>query len=68
MGLEEGEKKVGRKAIEEDFEYVTWMIFQRGRKVTGVQHAQDIETIREWNGVNNVESAFQAVPHQDFPV
>ena len=46
MGLEEGEEKVGRKATEEDFESVTWLTFERGRKVTGVEHAQDIETMR----------------------
>jgi amidase len=47
MSLEEGEKMVGRKGKEEDFESITWMTYERGKTVTGVQHAQDVETMRQ---------------------
>jgi amidase len=47
MSLEEGENKVGRKATEVDFESVTWMTYERGKTVTGLQHAKDVETLRQ---------------------
>ncbi|MFC1858174.1 amidase [Thermodesulfobacteriota bacterium] len=46
MALEDGEKMVGRKAAQEDFESLSWLMFELGKKVTGVQHARDIEGLR----------------------
>lgn len=37
---------VGAPVTEADVEPTTWSIIQRGRSVTGVQHASDIEAIR----------------------
>jgi len=46
MAMEDGEKMVGRKATREDVESLSWLIFELGKNVTGLQHARDIETLR----------------------
>jgi len=47
MALEDGERMVGRKATAEDFETVSWLTFELGKMVSGVQHARDIEALRQ---------------------
>ena len=44
--LERMEALVGRPATPEDFESITWLMMQLGKKESGVQHAKDIETLR----------------------
>ena len=43
------EAMVGRPATEKDFEPVNWELAQRGKTVSGVQHAKDIEAMRQYS-------------------
>jgi amidase len=47
-GFEGAAASIGRKARESDMEAVTWSLVDRGRAVTGVEHATDIEILRKF--------------------
>jgi amidase len=49
MSLVVGEMMIGRAPKEEDFERSTWELFQQGKTVNGVQHAMDIEVMRQFS-------------------
>ncbi|RXH34599.1 hypothetical protein XH99_09525, partial [Bradyrhizobium nanningense] len=40
--------KIGRKVTREDVENVTWEDIQLGRSLSAIQHAQDIEAMRQF--------------------
>ncbi|MBW2619356.1 MAG: amidase [Deltaproteobacteria bacterium] len=46
--LETGEAMIGRQATEGDLEPANWEAAQRGKTVPGVQHAKDIEALRQY--------------------
>ena len=46
--LETGEEMVGRKATEDDLEPTNWEAAQRGKTVAGLQHAKDLEALRQY--------------------
>ncbi|MBI4776100.1 MAG: amidase [Deltaproteobacteria bacterium] len=46
MDLDRFEGLVGRPATAEEFETISWLLIQLGKKESGVQHAKDIETLR----------------------
>jgi amidase len=47
-GFEAAAASVGRPVRPADVEPVTWSLIERGRSVTGTQHANDIETLRKF--------------------
>lgn len=53
---------VGRPVTKEDVEPVTWAVIERGRSVSGVQHAADVEALR----VRSRELATDLAPYDVF--
>lgn len=49
MGFDAAAPMVGRPVTQADVEPVTWAIIERGRSVSGMQHAADIEALRLWS-------------------
>ncbi len=47
MEIEKAEKMLGKKAKREDFEAITWLIYELGKKISGVRHAADIDELRK---------------------
>jgi amidase len=47
-GFEGAAAAIGRKVRQTDVEPVTWSLVERGRAVTGVEHATDIEILRKF--------------------
>lgn len=47
-GFDAAETVVGRPVSPSDVEPIIWNITERGRRVTGVEHASDIETLRKF--------------------
>lgn len=69
-GFEAAAASIGRPVRESDVEPVTWSTIQRGRSISGVQHANDIETIRKFGRqIVDLHSAYDVVitPTQPYP-
>ncbi len=49
MGFDVMAGLVGRPVSQADVEPVTWAIIERGRSVSGAQHAADVEGLRLWS-------------------
>jgi amidase len=69
-GFDAAARTIGRPVGPEDVEPVTWSLIERGRTVTGAEHAGDIETIRKFGRrIVELHSAYDVVitPTQPYP-
>lgn len=69
-GFDAAASGFGRQVGPADVEPVTWNLYERGRRVTGAEHANDIETIRKFaRRIVDLHAAYDVVitPTQPHP-
>lgn len=69
-GFDAAAGNIGRPVRRDDVEPVTWSILERGRRVTGAEHASDIETIRKFGRhIVELHAPYDVVitPTQPYP-